>query len=110
MAYDIESSLGCSHCVSVCSFAVSEPVHLCVSICACFEAIHVCNDAPASVRPCIKGLLPPSAWGQEFRRVLSNDLQSTSITHSWDAWLLFHSTGRDKWGLASILTGEPPLD
>lgn len=110
MAYDIESSLGCSHCVSVCSFVVSKPAHLCLSIRCSVEAIHMCDDPPASVQPCIKGLLPPSAWGQEFSRVLSNDLQSTSITHSWDAWLLPHSPGRDKWGLAPLLTGEPPFN
>lgn len=84
----------------VCSFVVCKPARVCVSIRACMEAIHMCNVSPAAVRPCVGGLYPPRGGGQEFSRVLSNDLQSASITHSWDAWVIPRSPGRGEWGKA----------
>lgn len=102
MAYDIESSLGCSHCVCVCVFCVLNWLY--AFICACFGTIHLSDDPPAAVRPCVEGLFtPPSGWGQEFSAVLSNDLQSTSITHPWDAWLLPSSPGRGELIMPSWL-------
>lgn len=83
MAYDIESSLGCNHfvCVGVCHFFVCQTPLVYVFICTCIGTIHLSDDIPVAVRPCVEGFLRPSGWGQEFSAVLSNDLQSTSIAH-----------------------------
>lgn len=63
MAHDIESSLGCSHCVSVCSFVVCKPALVCGSICACMEAIHMCNVPPAAVFDLASGAFTPLGVG-----------------------------------------------
>lgn len=93
MAYDIESSLR-SHCLCAPSFVVCKPAPR-----ACASTRLFGGDSCVAFHPPLfdlasRGLYPPRRGGQEFSAMLSNDLQSTSITHWRDAWMLPHSPGR----------------
>lgn len=116
MAYDIESSLGCSHCVSVCSFAVCKPDPVCV----CASAYMCLYGADlyvwCSTRRCLTlhwGAFTPLGVGSGVQQgAVMTFNQHPSLARGMHGCFPSAQVGESRVRLtvASLLTGGPPLD